>query len=309
MSAVPDTCRQDTLRVTCVVVSYHRESALQRVLERLSHPLIDIVVVNVEDNPRISVLSSGHQVVRLAGNPGYAAAVNAGVAVASTDYVVFLNDDAVMDADAVLELARPILAGDADVTVPLVLDPDGHVERTIAAIPTPSTLALEWMLLPDRPLEILDSWAVEKWRLPTVPERIDAAAAVAVAARRCTLERIPLPEQYFLYWEESEWFWRLRELGQVVQYRPDVVCRHDGGRDDVRPQKSSLLARNAVRCVRRTQGRSAATLALMIVVTWNLRLVVTDVARCVAAGLTRRDRVRARLAGLTAAIGSWRELR
>ena len=33
---------------------------------------------------------------------------------------------------------------------------------------------------------------------------------------------------------------------------------HSGGREDVRPEKQRLLARNAVRCVFRTQGRSAA---------------------------------------------------
>ena len=166
------------------------------------------------------------------------------------------------------------------------------------------------MLLPDRPVRMLHGrTAVEKWRLPNTPERIDAAAAVAVAARRSTLERTPLPEQYFLYWEESEWFWNLRELGHVVQYRPEIVCRHDGGRDDVRSEKSWLLARNAVRCVRRTQGRGSAAMALVVVVAWNLRLVVTDVGRYVVGGTTRPERVRARLAGLVAAMGSWKELR
>ena len=32
-----------------------------------------------------------------------------------------------------------------------------------------------------------------------------------------------LEEEYFLYWEESEWFWRLRERGAVVEYRPEII--------------------------------------------------------------------------------------
>jgi GT2 family glycosyltransferase len=297
-------------RVTCVVVSYHRAASARRSLDRLSHPLLDVVVVNVEDDADIAALPGEHRIVGLAGNPGYAAAVNAGVAIAATEHVVFVNDDAVIDAESVLALVRPIIEGDADVTVPLVIDASGGVERTITAIPTPGTLAREWMLLPDRPVRALHRWtSVEKWRLPSRPERIDAAAAVAVAARRSTLERTPLPEQYFQYWEESEWFWHLREQGEVVQYHPEIVCRHDGGRDDVRPEKSRLLARNAVRCVRRTQGRGSAALALAVVVAWQLRLVVTDVGRYVVRGTSYRERVRARFAGLAGAIQSWKELR
>jgi GT2 family glycosyltransferase len=297
-------------QVTCIVVGYHRGGSIRRALARLLHPRVAVIIVNVENDPEIAALPGDHRVVGLPGNPGYAAAVNAGVAAATTEYVVFVNDDAELDADSVLELVAPIAAGDADVTVPRVIDAHGDVERTIAAIPTPATLAREWMLLPDRPVPRLDGrTAVEKWRLPTAPERIDAAAAVAVAARRATIVRTPLPEAYFLYWEESEWFWRLRELDLVVQYRPEIRCRHDGGRDDVRPEKSALLARNAVRCVRRTQGRGPAALALAVVVAWNLRLVVVDAGRWITRGSRFRGRLEARLAGLTAAIGSWRELR
>jgi hypothetical protein len=76
---------------------------------------------------------------------------------------------------------------------------------------------------------------------------------------------------------------------------------HTGGRDDVRREKSMLLSRNAVRCVRRTQGRWRAGAAFAAVIVWQLRLVTVAVVR--------RRMVEARLAGLWAAFGAWRELR
>jgi GT2 family glycosyltransferase len=298
-------------RVTCIVVSFHRVDAARRTLARLAHRDIEVILVNVEDDPEIAALSGSHRVLAVEGNPGYAAAVNAGVAIANTDYVVFLNDDTEIDATSVLALVQPVTQGAADVTVPRIIDADGRVERTIAAIPTPVSLAREWAFLPDRPVPVLSRWtSVEKWRLPETAERVDAAAAVVVATRRSILRTSPLPESYFLYWEESEWFWRLRDLGLVVQYRPEVVCGHDGGRDDVRPEKARLLARNAVRCVRRTQGRGAAIAALAIVVVWNLRLLVVDFTRHAGRPSDRtRARVSARVAGFITALGSWRELR
>jgi GT2 family glycosyltransferase len=297
--------------VTCVVVCYHRIDAARRALARLAHPAVEVILVNVEDDREIAALPGDHRLVTLNGNPGYAAAVNAGAMMARTELVVFANDDAVIDADSVLALVAPVADGVADVTVPMVVDGNGVVERTVAAIPTPASLAREWALLPDHPIRGLDGHAaVEKWRLPKVPERIDAAAAVVVATRRTILENTPLPETYFLYWEESEWFWWLRERGTVVQYRPEITCKHDGGRVDVRPDKSRLLARNAVRCVRRTQGRGAGAAALAVVILWNLRLLLVDLARSAAwSRAAGRPRVAARRAGLIAALGSWRELR
>jgi GT2 family glycosyltransferase len=298
-------------QVTCVIVSYHRVDAARRAVSRLAHPDIDVVLVNVESDPDIAAIPGDHRVVGLEGNPGYAAAVNAGVAVAHADLVVFANDDAAISAAGVFALVAPIVDGRADVTVPRVVGADGEVVRTIATIPTPASLVREWVLLPDRPVPTLAGRVrVEKWRAPRSPERINAAAAVVVAAHRALLAEEPLPEEYFLYWEESEWFWRLRERGVVVQYRPDVACVHSGGRGDVRPEKSRLMARNAIRCVRRTQGRAAALVTVGIVIGWNLRLVLTDLLRALARPTTgRRARLHARWAGLGAAATSWGELR
>src|SRR6516164_3026797 len=108
---------EPTPRATCVIVSYHRVEAVRRALSRIAHPDVEVVLVNVEDDPLIAALPGDHRVVALRGNPGYAAAVNAGVAVANADLVVFTNDDAAMTADGILALVAPIADGSVDVTV------------------------------------------------------------------------------------------------------------------------------------------------------------------------------------------------
>lgn len=282
------------MSVAAVVIAFHRPESLRVLLADLAG--IDVVVVNIDNDAAVAAVANdaGAAVVAVAGNPGYAAGVNRGAAATDADVVVFMNDDLRMSAAALRALADTVAAGGADVALPALLA-DGAPERTIAALPTPARLAIEWAVLPDRPLFSLGR--VEKWRTPTGPEQVDAAAATVVAVRAELLRDEPLPETYFLYWEESEWFWRLRDRGARVVYRPDVVVEHRGGRGDIRPEKSALLARNAVLCVRRTQGRVAAALAVPVVVLWNLRLFVT--------ALARRRHVRARWAGLRAALGSW----
>ncbi|HXY93489.1 MAG TPA: glycosyltransferase, partial [Acidimicrobiia bacterium] len=280
-------------------------AALSRLLRALRDSEVDLLVVNVGDDPEVRATASrGPGVVRVVPTPnrGYGAAVNAAAQAACGEVVVFTNDDAVVGRDTVATLAGAVLGGGADVALPRVLGADGLDGGTVLALPTPSRLLVEWALLPDRPIPGLEHLPVEKWRRPEVAEDVAAGSAVTVAARTEVLRATPMPDDYFLYWEELEWFWRLRARGAAVVFVPDATVVHDGGRGDVRVDKSRLLARNAVRCVRRTQGRRAALAAYGVVILWNARLVAT-------AALCAHRTLRPRLAGLGAALTSWREIR
>jgi GT2 family glycosyltransferase len=283
--------------LSCVIVAYHRPADLAALLAGVTGSGFEVIVVNVEDDPAVQKIAdeAGAISVPLADNPGYAAAVNAGVRRATGSTIAYMNDDLRVSVHDLERLADVVERGTADIAVPRVTDATDATERTIAALPTPVNLAKEWLLLPDTPVPFLARVVrVEKWRVPDQNERIKAAAASLVVTRRDLLERWPLPEEYFLYWEESDWFFRLAQRDITVMYVPTATCQHVGGRGDVRPAKSRWLARNAVRCVRRTQGRWAALVAWPIVVAWNLRLVLTSVRHPGFAS--------ARLAGLGAAV-------
>jgi N-acetylglucosaminyl-diphospho-decaprenol L-rhamnosyltransferase len=299
-------------RTTVGIVAFRRPEPLRALLDALADTPYDVIVTNVGADPAVSAVCASRSRVQWIDIPnrGYAAAVNALAGVATGDTVVFTNDDVTFDGGAVEELARIVRSGTADVAVPRVLRPSGEEEGTVLALPTVGRLLLEWAILPDAPPADGRSHGVEKWRRPRATEAIGAATAVMVAVRTDVLRRIPLPEEYFLYWEELEWFWRLRDAGRRVVIVPSARVVHDGGRVDVRSDKSRLLARNAVRCVRRTQGRNAAVGALLVVLLWNLRLVTIDLLRLVLAPTrTRRERVRARWSGVRAALASYGELR
>jgi N-acetylglucosaminyl-diphospho-decaprenol L-rhamnosyltransferase len=301
-------------RTTVAVIAYRRPRALERLLEALEETTAEVVVVNVGDDPEVDAVARGAAVTTCVvpvENRGFAAAVNTAASVARGEVVVFTNDDATLSARGAEQLADVVLAGRADLAVPRIVDSDGRDEGTVLALPTPRRLLWEWLVLPDTPVRRLrDRVRVEKWRRPTATEPVDAARAVTVAVRADVLRETPLPEEYFLYWEELEWFWRLRERGRRLVMVPAVEVVHGGGRADVRPEKSRLLARNAVRCVRRTQGRAAALAAFVIVIAWNARLFLLDGLRsALSASEESAPRLAARRAGLEAALASWRELR
>lgn len=290
-----------------VIVAFHRPESLQRLLAGLVDTRLERVVVNVESDPAVATvaIAGGARLVGTRQNVGFAAAVNLGAVHASSRVVIFTNDDVVAEAETMFALAAATTDG---VHAPQVLTGHGIVERTVQALPSLRSLLVECALTPDDP----PGWAthttsVTKWRLPTNVTRVPAVSAVVVAVPTALLHRMPLPESYFLYWEESEWFWALNRAGIDVWYHPTLTIRHAGGRMDVRPEKSRLLARNAVRCIRRTGGRVRAAIAWPIVVAWQTRLFALDGLRLI---LGRLDVpvLDSRRAGLIAALRSWEEV-
>jgi len=296
-----------------VVVAFHRPNSLQAMLRQISDPRIEVVVVNIEADPAVEAVAraAGVSVVKIDGNPGYAAGVNAGVTHTTTATVVFANDDVSCRPETLLALGKQIRDGDADVAVPRVLGVNGETVPTIQRLPSLGGFVLEWMLLPDRPVRLLQRvMRIEKWRHPVSAERVGAASAVVVGATRSLLDAVPLPEVYFLYWEESEWFTILARRGARVLYFPDLTVEHRGGSALIDAGKSVLLARNAIRCIRRVRGPTAARAAYLVGIGWNLRLLILAAIRMVSSrGAPGRSRLvfRARYAGLGAALRAWEE--
>jgi len=294
-----------------VIVAYHRPEPLRRSVPALLAAGLGVVVVNVEEDAEVSGVaqSAGAVEVPTAGNVGFAAAVNAGVRVATAPIVVFMNDDVMVDPRGLVKIADLVRTGTCSVVVPAVVNEAGEREPTISALPSVGRLLVEWALTPDHRPTGAPKLGIHKWREPVARERILAASATVVACRRDLLVEFPLPTAYFLYWEESEWFWLLHRRGVDVWFEPAVAVQHDGGRDDLRPAKAILLARNAVRCVRRTQGRVAAAVAWPVVVLWNGRLLFTALLRfALRPSPGSRSAVHVRLAGFGAACRSVAEI-
>ncbi len=292
------------MSTSAVVVAFHRPEALRTLLAALAGSVDEIVVVNVEGDPQVGSVIDERGGLELAvmENIGFGRAVNRGVSRACGDVVVVCNDDVVPEERAVARLVEG--AGVGSVVFPVLVGPSGVADPAAMALPTPWKLLLEWALLPDRPVPLLERLIqVEKWRAPAGVTRVDAASAAMFAAPRSLLLSCPMPDGYFLYWEEIDWCWQLRARDEKLYVDADARVNHARGRDDVRADKSRLMVRNAVRCVRCTQGRAAAALAVPVVVLWSLRLLASDLL-----GGTGSQRRPARLAALGAALMSWREV-
>ena len=113
--------------VSCVIVGFHRPDLLSRLVELLADPRVEIIVVNIEDDPAIRQ-TPGAKIIAVPMNVGYAAGVNIGAQKAAAEVMLFMNDDVAVTAADALAMGERVRSGSADVVVPLVENQQGALE-------------------------------------------------------------------------------------------------------------------------------------------------------------------------------------
>jgi len=228
------------------------------------------------DNNRIIVVDNGSredeagaleaefgsfiEVMRLAENRGFAGGMNAGIQHAlgsRPDYVLLLNNDVVVDPAFLSKLVEGA----------------GAQKRLAAANPK--------AYFYDRPRRIYSTGGeVSIWRgvanqvgrgqedrgqFDTVARR-DYADGMCMLIPRSSIEKVGLlDEQYFAYWEETDWCWRAREAGLRCYYIPQSRVWHKAARSQAPDARFHYLyRRNALLFVRkRGSGLQVATALAM----------------------------------------------
>ena len=181
-------------------------------------------------------------------NTGFCAAVNEGIRLAKTPYVILLNNDTVCDARFVEKLCEAMekepetfscAARMMQLKNPGLIDDAGD-----------HYCALGWAFADGHGLP------GEK-RMKR--RRIFAACAGAAIYRREWFDRIGLfDERQFAYLEDIDIGWRALRAGYVNRYEPEAVVLHAGSASTgsaYNPFKTSLAARNSIYIIRKNMPR------------------------------------------------------
>jgi GT2 family glycosyltransferase len=224
LNPAPLTTRDDNVRtaprrVTAVILNWNGADLTLVALASLhsqTHPNVRVIVVDngSHDQPgevaRITSLYPECDVIASPTNLGFAGGCNLGIRAAlrdGADYVLLLNNDAVLDDAAVerlvLAIERHPGAGAASPHIYYVSEPDrlwwGGGTLTTGA----------------RVLALHDGIGEHRKFDPSIqPVRADWLPATALAVRRAAIEAAGLLDPaYFLYWEDVDWSERIRRAG------------------------------------------------------------------------------------------------
>jgi N-acetylglucosaminyl-diphospho-decaprenol L-rhamnosyltransferase len=203
-----------------------------------------IVVDNLSDDGSPEMARRAGAVVISRSDPaGYGTCVNMGAREARGPFFCVLNPDITWDAPDVVErLCRHFERPEVGVVAPALILPDGHLQDSAREIPTP------WDLVVRRHSE---------------PERgaIREAGEVPWVVGACFLVRRSAWDQvggfdpgFFLYFEDVDLCWRLRQAGWRTHLDPSVTVRHDfqaGSRAPIWSRRTRQHLASALRFYRR----------------------------------------------------------
>jgi GT2 family glycosyltransferase len=166
-------------------------------------------------------------------NVGFARACNQVIPEATGDCVLLLNPDTVAVDKAISKMADYLESHpDCGAIGPKILNPDGSLQLACRrTFPTPEAafwrLTYLSFLFPQHP-------RFARYNLthadPDTELDLDALSGSCMMLSRHVIERIGLlDEDIFMYGEDIDWCWRVREAGWRVHYLPSAVVYHYHG--------------------------------------------------------------------------------
>jgi N-acetylglucosaminyl-diphospho-decaprenol L-rhamnosyltransferase len=252
--------------VAVVVVTWNSAAPLPGLVDTLDAGLTGlryrlIVVDNDSADDTVALtrrLAPTATIVETGRNAGYAAGINAGLAVAGEyDAVLVLNPDIRLFAGCVRTLYQELGNG-VGIAVPMIRHSDGALAHSLRREPS-IPRALGEAVLGQRAGRIAylgeTILAEPAYRTPGSPDW--ATGAIMLISRGCADACGPWDESFFLYSEETEFALRARDRGYRTRYVPAAGATHLGGQSRVSPSLWSILTVNRVRLYRMRHTRAA----------------------------------------------------
>jgi GT2 family glycosyltransferase len=157
-------------------------------------------------------------------NLGYGAAANLAIASSTAKYVLLLNADTVLGTGALVRLRSYLdVHSEAAVVGPRLLNPDGSLQSSCRSFPRPISLYPLIKTVPIWRNHYLLTWKHDQDRV------VDWLWGAALAIRREAFNSARgFDESFFMYFEEVDLCWRLRQNGWQIHFTPSAEVTHIG---------------------------------------------------------------------------------
>ena len=258
--AIPDV----SVVIVCWNNKRYLEPCLRSLFEADLHHCFEVTVIDngstdgtqamvQEEFPQVRVIQNDH-------NVGLSRASNQGIIGARGRYVLLLNDDTLVNwvsLDAMLEFmdGHPGSAAAGG----KLLNPDGTFQSGYASF---SSLIQEFLIATR-----LGSIVASAYPLHGDGDKVrevDWLSSACLLLRRSALDQVGLlREDFFIYGDEVDLQYRLKQAGWKVYYLPNVTTIHFGGRTLNRWQRRKMVYRGKLLFYKKNYG-SLSTDALRV---------------------------------------------
>ena len=268
----------DELDVVAVVVDYHAGDALADCVRSLRDSGVGDVVV-VENGERASSVAAlgelSVDVVVPGVNLGYGGGVNRGVARAPQHrYLLISNPDVVVHGRAVEALVHFADAHpEVGIVGPRIVSSEGTIYPSQRSFPNVWLAGAHALLEPIWPANP----ATRRYRSRRADGQIDWVSGAFMLIPREVFERVGgFDERYFMFAEDMDLCWRVRQRGYQVRACDDAVVTHLEGLSRARDPRPMIIAhhRSALRFEWQTSRGLRRLLVPLASLVLGLRLLV-----------------------------------
>lgn len=270
--------------VSVIVAAHNARDYIERCLDPLTETSNEVITVDCASADGTGEFVRRRfpavHLVQLAENRGYGAALNEGMRVASGPFFLLMNGDAWPRPGAIEKLtAFAEQQPSAAVIGPKLLNVNGTLQPSVRGFPTLWRLATEyfflrWFAPSSRALNAFYGASFDHRSIRDVEFLVGAVLLV----RREVVEEIGgFDTSFFMFNEEVDFCYRVREAGWRVVFYPDAQFVHLGGasarRDWPRMYREQL--RSHLRYLAKHHGYRQAEAArrLLLVAMW-LRMLI-----------------------------------
>lgn len=227
-------------RVAIVIVNWNSGPLLRRCLESfvrcngLDRIAQVVIVDNGSSDGSCDSLPDAMVpvcVIKNEENRGFAAACNQGASLCRADYLLFLNPDAELLPNSLIEPLEYMddpRRQDVGICGIQLLDKKGRVARSCARLPTSYSLVTSALRLHGLSRRLFPSHFMKEWdHLQT--RNVDQVIGAFFLVRGALFGQLAgFDERFFVYYEEVDFCARARQAGQGTVYLASAQARHVG---------------------------------------------------------------------------------
>ncbi len=228
-------------KISIVIVNWRTPALLKQCLDTVSKDeeakSFEIYVIdNASHDESLSVLAREFPYVKVIANDqnvGFSKACNQAIPKAKGKYILLLNPDTIVVDSAISKLGafldnHPLVGA----VGPKILNEDGTLQlacRRSFPSPTAAFFRLTYLskLFPENP-------HIAKYNMtytdPNKEAEVDALSGSCMMIRKNVVEKIGLlDEDIFMFGEDIDWCWRVKQYGWQVFYYPQAAIYHSHG--------------------------------------------------------------------------------
>lgn len=243
------------MELSIIIVNYYTENELFRCVSSISQSRINadyeiIVVNNASKGDRLNEMKDRFNIrtIQNIKNVGFARAVNQGIYRSKGKYILLLNPDTMVEQNTIQTLLDHIKEkNDAGCVAPAITYPNGKLQPSVRSFPSFIRVffgrqSLLTRLFPNNP--ITRSYLLPDTNCTKIKE-VDWVTGACLMTRRDILDEVGLlDERFFLFVEDADFCYRLKEHGYKVYYIPNVRIIHTFGAATDKFWQRSVLSHN-----------------------------------------------------------------